>query len=133
MPYAYHFDSALYGQYLRKLAEKAGVIRTEGKIDKVNLNPKSGFVESLRLASGELIAGDLFVDCSGFRGLLIKQALGVEYEDWSHLLPAETAYAVPTERFEQTVPYTRSIAHKVGWQWRIPLTHRNGNGIVYSS
>lgn len=133
MPYAYHFDSALYGQYLRRLAEKAGVLRTEGTIEKVNLNEEDGFVQSLLLKSGELVKADLFVDCTGFRGLLIKQALGVKYQDWSDLLPADSAYAVPTERFEKTLPYTRSIAHRVGWQWRIPLTHRNGNGIVYSS
>ncbi|MBT0587371.1 tryptophan halogenase family protein [Alteromonas oceanisediminis] len=133
MPYAYHFDSALYGQYLRKLAEEWGVTRTEGKIESVELEPESGFVESLRLASGECIQGDLFVDCSGFRGLLIKQALKTNYEDWSHLLPADSAFAVPSERFATTLPYTRSIAHRAGWQWRIPLTHRNGNGIVFSS
>lgn len=133
MQYAYHFDSALYGKYLRKLSERAGVKRVEGIIDKVAVNVDSGAIDSLKLKNGEIIEGDLFIDCTGFRGLLIKQTLGVNYEDWSHYLPANTAFAVPTERFEKTLPYTRSIAHKVGWQWRIPLTHRNGNGIVFSN
>ncbi|MFC3116173.1 tryptophan halogenase family protein [Cellvibrio fontiphilus] len=133
VPYAYHFDSALYGRYLRKLSEQAGVKRTEGKIASVKLNPDSGFVESLRMENGSEINGDIFIDCSGMRGLLIQGALHTGYEDWSHWLPADRALAVPSERFEKTLPYTRSIAHKVGWQWRIPLTHRNGNGLVYSS
>lgn len=133
MQYAYHFDSALYGQFLRKLAEQSGVVRTEGMIDHVKINPQSGYVEALQLKSGQQLEGDLFIDCTGIRGLLIQKALGVEYENWSHWLPANTAIAVPSQRFEQTLPYTRSIAHSKGWQWRIPLTHRNGNGIVYSS
>ena len=133
MQYAYHFDSALYGQFLRKLAQKNGAIRHEGIIDKVDINSTSGFINKLKLKSGTQINGDLFIDCTGFRGLLIKQHLQVEYEDWSHYLPADTAIAVPTKRFDKTLPYTRSIAHHVGWQWRIPLTHRNGNGIVFSS
>ncbi len=133
MPYAYHFDSALYGKYLRKLAEQAGVVRTEGLIEHVRQNPETGFVQALQLKDGREIAGDLFIDCTGLRGLLIRKTLGVAYEHWDHYLPANSALAVPTERFEQTLPYTRSIAHKAGWQWRIPLTHRNGNGIVYSS
>jgi len=133
MQYAYHFDSGLYGQFMRKVAESAGVVRTEGIIQEVLQDPESGYVTALRLQDGRQIDGDLFVDCTGMRGLLIRQTLGVEYEDWSKWLPADSALAVPSERFEQTLPYTRSIAHKVGWQWRIPLTHRNGNGIVYSS
>jgi tryptophan 7-halogenase len=133
MPYAYHFDSGLYGQYLRKIAEKAGVKRTEGIIDKVKQDSQTGNIQAVQLSSGEQIDGDLFVDCSGMRGLLIKQTLGIEYENWSHYLPANSALAVPSERMQQTLPYTRSIAHAKGWQWRIPLTHRNGNGIVYSS
>lgn len=133
MQYAYHFDSALYGQFLRKLAEQSGVVRTEGMIDHVKINPQSGYVEALQLKSGQQLEGDLFIDCTGIRGLLIQKALGVEYENWSHWLPANTAIAVPSQRFERTLPYTRSIAHCMGWQWRIPLTHRNGNGIVYSS
>lgn len=131
--YAYHFDSALYGRYLRKLSERAGVKRTEGKIQSVKLNPHSGFVESLQMENGIDIEGDLFIDCSGMRGLLIQGALQTGYEDWSNWLPCDRALAIPSQRFEKTLPYTRSIAHKAGWQWRIPLTHRNGNGLVYSS
>jgi tryptophan halogenase len=133
MPYAYHFDSALYGKYLRKLAEQAGVTRTEGLIEQVKQDAETGFVQALQLKNGREITGDLFIDCTGLRGLLIRKTLGVAYEHWDHYLPANSALAVPTERFEQTLPYTRSIAHSAGWQWRIPLTHRNGNGIVYSS
>ncbi|GAA0853141.1 tryptophan halogenase family protein [Aliiglaciecola litoralis] len=133
LQYAYHFDSALYGQYLRKLSEKAGVKRTEGLIEHVDVDPESGFITALQLKSGQQIEGDLFIDCTGMRKLLIGKTLGVEYESWDHWLPADSAFAIPTERFDSTLPYTRSIAHKVGWQWRIPLTHRNGNGMVYSS
>ncbi len=133
MQYAYHFDSGLYGRFLRKKSEVAGVKRTEGIIEHVKLDEESGFITALQLKSGQQIEGDLFIDCTGLRGLLIQKTLGVEYENWGHYLPADSALAVPSERFENTLPYTRSIAHKVGWQWRIPLTHRNGNGIVYSS
>jgi tryptophan 7-halogenase len=133
MPYAYHFDSALYGKYLRKLAEQAGVTRTEGLIEQVKQDAETGFVQALQLKNGREITGDLFIDCTGLRGLLIRKTLGVAYEHWDHYLPANSALAVPTERFDTTLPYTRSIAHSAGWQWRIPLTHRNGNGIVYSS
>lgn len=133
MPYAYHFDSALYGKYLRKLAEQAGVVRSEGLIEAVKQNPETGFIQALQLKDGREVSGDLFIDCTGLRGLLIRKTLGVAYEHWDHYLPANSALAVPTERFAQTLPYTRSIAHSAGWQWRIPLTHRNGNGIVYSS
>lgn len=133
MPYAYHFDASLYGKYLRRYSEKLGVKRTEGLIEQVNIDPESGYVETLVLKDGEEISGDFFVDCSGIRGLLIHQRLGTGYEDWSHWLPCDRAMAVPTERFEKTLPYTRSIAHSAGWQWRIPLQHRNGNGLVYSS
>lgn len=132
MQYAYHFDSGLYGRYLRKKSEMAGVKRTEGIIEHVQVEPQSGFITALQLQDGRQIHGDLFIDCTGMRGLLIGKTLAVEYEDWSHYLPADSALAVPSERFEHTLPYTRSIAHKAGWQWRIPLTHRNGNGIVYS-
>jgi tryptophan 7-halogenase len=133
MPYAYHFDSGLYGKYLRKIAEQAGVVRTEGLIEQVFQHPISGYITALQLKDGRQISGDLFIDCTGLRALLIRKTLGVAFENWSHYLPANSALAVPSERFAQTLPYTRSIAHKVGWQWRIPLTHRNGNGLVYSS
>lgn len=133
MPYAYHFDATLYGKYLRKIAEQHGAVRTEGKIAEVLTDTKTGFITALGMENGSRIEGDLFIDCTGMRKLLIGDALGVEYEDWSDLLAANRAIAIPTERHEETAPYTRSIAHDIGWQWRIPLTHRNGNGIVYSS
>ena len=133
LKYAYHFDASLYGKFLRKYSEKRGVKRTEGLIEQVNLQPESGHVLSLVLRGGQVIEGDLFIDCSGIRGLLIHQKLNTGYEDWGHWLPCDRAMAVPSERFEQTLPYTRSIAHSAGWQWRIPLQHRNGNGLVYSS
>ncbi|MBT8075747.1 MAG: tryptophan 7-halogenase, partial [Gammaproteobacteria bacterium] len=133
MPYAYHFDASLYGVFLRKYSEKRGVKRTEGLIEDVNINAESGHVESLVLKGGAVIEGDLFIDCSGIRGLLIHQKLNTGYDDWGHWLPCDRAMAVPSERFEETLPFTRSIAHSAGWQWRIPLQHRNGNGLVYSS
>lgn len=133
MPYAYHFDAGLYAQFLRKMSEKMGVVRTEGKIQDATQCHQSGFIESLILDDGRKIEGDLFIDCSGFRGLLTQQKLGTGYEDWSHWLPCDRAVAMPSERFEKTLPYTRSIAHQAGWQWRIPLQHRNGNGMVYCS
>lgn len=133
VPYAYHFDSALYGKYLRKIAEKSGVKRTEGIIEHIAVDETNGYIKAVQLKDGAQINGDLFVDCTGTRALLIQKALEVEYLDWSHLLPANTALAVQTNRFEKTLPYTRSIAHEAGWQWRIPLTHRNGNGIVFCS
>lgn len=133
MPYAYHFDASLYAAFLRRYSEKLGVIRTEGLVEQVGINPESGFVETLTLKNGKQIVGDLFIDCSGMRGLLIQQKLNTGFEDWSHWLPCDRAIAVPSERLAETLPYTRSIAHSAGWQWRIPLRHRNGNGIVYSS
>ena len=133
MPYAYHFDSALYGQFLRRLSEGMGVRRTEGRIEEVRRCATSGDVTSVVLDDGREISGDLFIDCSGQRGLLIQQALRTGYEDWDHWLPCDRAMAVPSERFATTTPYTRAIAHQAGWQWRIPLQHRNGNGLVYSS
>ena len=133
LPFAYHFDASLYAQYLRKLSENMGVVRKEGKISRVQRFTDSGFIQALHLESGDVVEGDLFVDCTGFMGLLIEEALGAGYDDWSHLLPCDSAIAVPSERHEKTAPYTRSIAHDAGWQWRIPLQHRNGNGHVYSS
>jgi tryptophan halogenase len=133
VPYAYHFDSGLYGQYLRKISEANGVRRTEGLIAQAVLDGESGHVQTLRLQDGREVHGDLFVDCSGMRGLLIQKELGVAYEDWSHWLPCDRALAVPSERLSRTLPYTRSIAHQAGWQWQIPLQHRIGNGLVYSS
>jgi len=129
--YAYHLDAGLYAKFLRKLAEENGARRIEGKIVEVGLNNESGFVENLTLASGKIIEGDLFIDCSGFRGLLIEQALHTGYDDWSHWLPCDSAVAVQTETVGTPVPYTRSIARDAGWQWRIPLQNRVGNGLVF--
>jgi tryptophan halogenase len=133
LKYAYHFDASLYGAFLRRYSEKRGVKRTEGLVEDVRLDSESGDVEALILKGGKVVEGDFFIDCSGIRGLLIHQKLGTGYEDWGHWLPCDRAMAVPSERFEKTVPFTRSIAHSAGWQWRIPLQHRNGNGLVYSS
>jgi len=131
--YAYHFDASLYARLLRKYSESRGVTRIEGKVIKVNTNDRSGFIESVVLESGQAISGGLFIDCSGFRGLLIEQTLGSGYEDWSHWLPCDRAVAVQTLTAASPEPYTRSIARGSGWQWRIPLQHRVGNGLVYCS
>ncbi|HEU4960485.1 MAG TPA: tryptophan halogenase family protein [Sphingomonas sp.] len=133
MPYAFHFDAGLYAAYLRTFAESRGVERIEGRIVDVALDGESGDVAALTLASGERVAGDLFIDCTGFRGLLIEQALGTGYESWTHWLPCDRALAVPSARHVEPLPYTRAIAHHAGWQWRIPLQHRTGNGLVYCS
>ena len=131
--YAFHFDASLYARYLRKYAEARGVKRIEGKIRHVQLHASSGHVQSVELESGERVEGDLFIDCSGFRGLLIEQALGTGYDDWTHWLPCDRAVAVPCAPVADITPYTRSTAHRAGWQWRIPLQHRTGNGHVYCS
>lgn len=131
--YAYHLDSGLYARFLRKMAEADGTRRVEGKIAEVQLDGESGNIAALLLDSGERIEGDLFVDCTGFRALLIEGALHVGYDDWSHQLPCDSAIAVQTASVRPPVPYTRAIAHDAGWQWRIPLQHRQGNGIVYCS
>jgi tryptophan halogenase len=131
--YAYHFDAGLYARYLRGYAEARGVRRTEGKVVHTELRGEDGFVEAVVLDSGERIAGQLFVDCSGFRGLLIEQALKTGYIDWTHWLPCDRAIAVPCASSGPLTPYTRSTAREAGWQWRIPLQHRTGNGHVFSS
>lgn len=131
--YAFHLDASLYAKLLRDYSAEKGVTRIEGKIEQVNLSAQTGFIESLTLESGEKIDGQLFIDCSGFRGLLIEGALKTGYEDWRQWLPCDRAVAMPSERTISPVPYTRSIAQRVGWQWRIPLQHRTGNGQVYSS
>ena len=133
LSYAYHFDASLYAKFLRKHAEAAGVVRIEGKITDVKLNAENGHVEAVRLESGDAVSGDLFIDCSGFRGLLIEGALETGYETWGQWLLNDTAYAVPSENPEEIAPYTRATANRAGWQWRIPLQNRTGNGIVYSS
>ncbi len=131
--YAYHFDAFLYGRYLRQRAEAQGATRIEGKVVSVHLNGESGFVDGVQLESGQRVEADLFIDCTGFRSLLIGDALGVEFIDWTHWLPCDRALAVPCEKVGPPTPYTRSTARSSGWQWRIPLQHRTGNGHVYSS
>jgi tryptophan halogenase len=131
--YAYHFDAGLYARFLRKRAEAQGVKRIEGKVVAVDQNSESGFVESVRLASGAVIGADLFLDCSGFRALLIEGTLDAGFEDWAHWLPCDRAVAVPCEKVGPPTPYTRCTARQSGWQFRIPLQHRTGNGHVYSS
>ncbi len=131
--YAYHIDASLYAKFLRKIAEEYGVARQEGKIRRVAQDSESGYITALELDSGQRIEGDLFIDCTGFRALLIEQTLNAGYEDWTHWLPSNSAVAVQTESVGSPIPYTRAIARDAGWQWRIPLQHRVGNGIVFSS
>jgi tryptophan halogenase len=133
LTYAYHFDASLYAAFLRKFAEARGARRHEGRIVEVRRHGESGFIEAVGLADGRVIPGDLFLDCSGFRGLLIEQTLRAGYDDWSEWLPCDRAMAVPCGRLATTTPYTRSTAREAGWQWRIPLQHRIGNGYVYCS
>ncbi len=129
--YAYHLDAGLYGQFLRRMAEADGVKRVEGKIAGVRQSATDGSVEALVMESGQAVEGDLFIDCTGFRGLLIEQTLKAGYEDWDHWLPTNSALAVQTRSTEPAKPYTRAIAHHAGWRWKIPLQHRVGNGLVY--
>lgn len=131
--FAYHLDASLYAKALKQEAEKNGVTRIEGMVEQVNTDPESGDILSLGLANGKLVAGDLFIDCSGFIGVLINKTLHTPFVDWSHWLPMDRAIAVQTQLTQSPPPYTRSIANHAGWQWRIPLQHRMGNGIVYSS
>ncbi len=133
LSYAYHLDAGLYAAMLRKYAEARGVERIEGKIVDVERDGDSGHVRAVRLENGASIEGELFIDCSGFRSLLLSKTLGVPFVDWSHWLPCDRAIAVPCERTEPLLPYTRATAHPAGWQWRIPLQHRTGNGHVYCS
>lgn len=131
--YAFHFDAGLYARFLRGYAEARGVERLEGKVVDVALRGEDGFVQSITLDDGRVVEGDLFIDCSGFRGLLIEQALKTGYEDWSHWLPCDRAVAVQSQSVPDLTPFTRATAQAAGWQWRIPLQHRVGNGYVYSS
>ncbi|WP_448503036.1 tryptophan halogenase family protein [Sphingomonas sp.] len=132
MPYAFHFDAGLYAAFLRRFAEARGVVRYEGRIVSVERNA-GGDIAALLLDGERRVAGDLFVDCTGFRALLIGETLGAGYEDWSRWLPCDRALAVASARTAPPIPYTRATARKAGWQWRIPLQHRTGNGYVYSS
>jgi len=131
--YAFHFDASLYARFLRKYSEARGVVRIEGRIVEVVQRPEDGQVTAIQLQSGQQVDGDLFIDCSGFRALLIEGALKSGYEDWSHWLPCDRALAVPCVSVKELTPYTRATARQAGWQWRIPLQHRIGNGHVYSS
>ena len=133
LAYAFHFDAGLYACYLRKHAEANGVMRVEGKVVDVVLDAETGHIKHVILESGDAVEGDLFIDCSGFRGLLIEQTLKTGYTDWSGWLPVDRAIAVPCEKSGPAIPYTRSTARDAGWQWRIPLQHRTGNGHVYCS
>ncbi len=131
--YAFHFDAGLYARFLRDHAEQRGVLRREGRIVAVHQRGEDGFIESVQMEDGERLSADLFIDCSGFRGLLIEQTLHAGFVDWSHWLPCNRALAVPCESVPALTPYTRSTALTAGWQWRIPLQHRIGNGHVYCS
>lgn len=131
--YAYHLDASLYAAYMRRLAERHGLERVEGKIEHVGRDPHSGDITALTLDNGRVIEGDLFIDCTGFRGLLIEQTLQTGFEDWSHWLPCNSSVALQTRPVSPAVPYTRAMARSAGWQWRIPLQHRVGNGLVFSN
>ena len=131
--YAYQFDALLFAPYLRQIAETTGARRTEGRVVDVERDGESGDIRAIRLADGTRIAGDLFVDCSGFRSLLLGDAMAEPFEDWSHWLPADRAVAMPCRTRTALTPYTSAIAMPAGWRWRIPLQHRTGNGYVYAS
>jgi tryptophan halogenase len=131
--YAFQFDASLYAAHLRAFSEQRGVQRTDGKVVDVTLRGTDGWIESIKLEDGSVITGDLFIDCSGFRGLLIEQALKTGYDEWTKWLPCDRAAAVPCENAGPLTPYTRATAREAGWQWRIPLQHRTGNGYVYGS
>jgi len=129
--YAYHLDAGRYARFLRKFSEDLGAVRIEGKIAQVQQHV-NGDIRSLVLESGQEITGDLFIDCTGFRALLIEQTLKTGYDHWDHWLPCNKAVVVQTEPGPNIHPYTRAIAHDSGWQWKIPLQHRGGNGLVYA-
>ena len=131
--HAYHFDATLYAGYLRRLAESWGVTRVEGRVRDVPLDGETGHIRALTMEDGRSIGGDFFIDCSGFAALLIGRALGTDYLDWSRWLPCDSALAVPCVGDGAPAPFTRSTARAAGWQWRIPLQHREGNGYVYAS
>ncbi len=131
--YALHFDASLFARYLRRYSELRGVRRTEGKVSHVSLHAETGFIEALTLESGERVEADLYLDCSGFRGLLIEGALESGYEDWQNWLPCDRAVAVQSARSGPPPSHTLTTAREAGWQWRIPLQHRTGNGYVYCS
>lgn len=131
--YAFHFDAGLYARLLRGLAENRGVVRVEGKVARIDRDGGTGFVTALVTDRGDTLSGDLFLDCSGLRGLLIEETMGAGFEDWSEWLPCDAAWAAPSAPETVVTPYTQAIAHEAGWRWRIPLQHRVGNGHVFSS
>lgn len=131
--YAFHLDAGLYAEFLKKFSFKHGVKRIEGKIRHVSTDEHTGYIRSLELEDGQSIEGELFIDCTGFSARLIGKALNTSYEPYGHFLPCDSAVAIQTEKFGEPRPYTQAIAHKSGWQWRIPLQHRVGNGLVYAS
>jgi tryptophan 7-halogenase len=133
LAYAYHFDAALVARMLRDYATERGVTRVEGKIASIERSGETGDIVALHLNDNRVVKGDLFIDCTGFRSLLLGEALDVPFTDWSHWLPCDSALAMPTESGPRLRPYTQSIAHQAGWQWRIPLQHRTGNGHVFCS
>jgi tryptophan halogenase len=133
MGYAYHLDASLYARYLRVRSEAKGVRRHEGIVTRIDQHAETGFITAIHTSRSESLTGDLFIDCSGMRGLLIEGTLKTGFEDWSHWLPCDRAVAVPCEKVSAPIPYTRASAREAGWQWRIPLQHRTGNGYVYSS
>lgn len=129
--YAFQFDAGRYAAFLRRYSEKRGISRVEGKIVRVHQNGETGFIESVELENGRRVAGDLFLDCSGFRALIIEGTLKAGFDDWSEWLPTNRAATIACERVEDPTPFTRSTARSAGWQWRIPLQHRTGNGYVF--
>ncbi len=131
LKYAFHFDALLYAKFLRRYSEARGVTRHEGLVDKVDVRPESGFINKIGLKDGREYAGDLFIDCTGFRGVLIEGALKSGYENWHKYLPVDRAVAVTTARTDTPAPFTRATAYDAGWQWKIPLQYRDGNGYVY--
>jgi tryptophan halogenase len=131
--YAFHFDAGLYARFLRRYAEAGGIRRVEGRISSVDQDNESGFISALTLSDGRRVEGDFFIDCSGFRSLLLAETLGVPYRSWQHWLPCDSAIAVPSASAGRLEPFTRSSAEQGGWRWRIPLQHRVGNGHVFSS
>ena len=131
--YAFQFDASTYAKYLRRFSERRGVVRKEGKIIEISQNGETGLIEAVAMEDGSKVRGDFFIDCSGFRGLLIEQVYGAGFEDWSHWLLNDRAAAVPAERMAEPSPFTLARARDSGWQWRIPLQHRTGNGYVFCS
>ena len=134
LSYAFQFDAGLYAQFLSQLAKKRGVQHIQATVSDVQQNSSNGFIDALVLEDGQQIDGDLFIDCTGFRGLLIEQTLNTGYQDWSHWLPCNRAVVAACDNTQDTLsPYTQARAMEAGWQWRIPLQHRVGNGYVYSN